>query len=62
MVNQTDEISSQAKPLPSFIKFNPLTMSLSVETTDASNSGTYFLLYDYFLSLFSSDMAMKHTK
>ena len=37
-------------------------MSLSINTTDLSNSGTYRLLFDYYLGYFVNSAGSKHTK
>jgi hypothetical protein len=42
--------------------FSPTSMSLSINTTDSSKSGAYYLLFDYFLSYFVNDADSKHTK
>jgi len=35
-------------------------MSISINTTDSSNSGTYNLLFDYYLSYFVTEADSKH--
>jgi len=55
-------MESELSPLPGFMKFSPLSMSLSINTTDPNKSGAYYLQFDYFLSYFVNDVDSKHKK
>ena len=46
--------------LPSFLTFTPSAMSLRINSADLSQSGTYHLLFDYFLSYFIDIPDNKH--
>ena len=59
MVSQTDAIGSEVSSLPSFVIFNPNSMSLSIYSSDLSKIRTFYLLFDYFLSRFEEGQHLK---
>lgn len=60
--NVTDAYQSAINPVSDFVKFDPVTNTLSVWTKDTKIAGTYYLMFDAFLKNYETDPKYPHRK